>query len=130
MMRATLVAGVLGLMGCETDETVAAFAGDATVFALQSLDGAPFPASATLDVGTPGQITGDAPCNSYSADQSAPYPWFAVGPIAATRRACSDLAAETTFFDALAAMTLVEVVGETLILSNTDGGEMVFQAIP
>ena len=45
-----------------------------------------------------------------------------------TRRACPELPEETAFFKALEQMTLAEVVGETLILSNTEGGEMVFEA--
>ncbi len=122
-------AAFLALLGC-ADETVSGFAGDQTLFQLSSLDGAEFAATATIDIGTQGQVTGNAPCNSYNATQSAPYPWFELGPIAATRRACPELEAEAAFLTALGAMTLVEVAGNTLILSNTDGGEMVFQAVP
>jgi heat shock protein HslJ len=42
--------------------------------------------------------------------------------------ACPDLAAEAQFFDALSTMTLVEVLGRTLILTDDNGREMLFQA--
>ena len=99
-------------------------------YRLTTLNGVPFTASATLDLSTPGKISGDAPCNRYFADQTAPYPWFDAGPIGATRRACPDLAAETAYLTALAAMEFAETLGDTLILSNSDGAELVFQALP
>ena len=74
-----------------------------------------------------GKISGQAPCNRYFATQSTPYPWFEAGPIGATRMACASLSADTVFFTALSDMTLAEVVGDTLILSNDKGREMVFQ---
>jgi len=42
--------------------------------------------------------------------------------------ACEKLNEETAFFSALSEMTLSEALGGTLILSNPDGREMVFQA--
>ncbi|MEM9580800.1 MAG: META domain-containing protein [Pseudomonadota bacterium] len=42
--------------------------------------------------------------------------------------ACPDLAQETLYFDALERMSLVEVQGDTLILSNDTGEQMVFRA--
>lgn len=119
----------LFVFGIAGDETLAAYA-PADRYRLTDLNGAPFEAEAMLDIRTPGQISGTAPCNSYSAAQTAPYPWFAAGPIRATRMACPDLPAEQAYFAALAAMTLAEAAGDILILSNTDGGQMVFQALP
>ena len=75
-----------------------------------------------------GKIAGKAPCNSYSATMTDPYPWFEIGPIAATRMACPALDAETTFFNALASMSQSEILGGTLILRNDAGAEMVFKA--
>lgn len=118
---ATLFLGACG------DETVTAYA-DMDSFVLTSINGTPFEASATLNVGDAGRISGTAPCNSYNAAQTAPYPWFALGPIAATRRACPDLAAESAYFETLSQMTNVEVVGSVLILRNDTGAEMVFDA--
>lgn len=122
---------VAALTACEqADETVTAYAPHDGVYALVSLNGADFAAKATIDLRTAGNISGQAPCNSYNASQSAPYPWITLGPIAATRRACPDLADESRYLEALAAMTQVEASGDTLILSNDDGTELVFQASP
>jgi len=119
---------LLGLTSCGPDETISGYATPDATYTLTELDGAPFPANATIRFPETGQVTGTAPCNQYNAAQTAPYPWFALGPIAATRRACTDLAAEQQFFEALATMTIAEVAGTTLILSHTDGGQMVFQS--
>ena len=59
---------------------------------------------------------------------TTPYPWFGATQVASTKMACPDLAAETKFFEALAAMTLSEVLGGVMILSNDKGREMVFKA--
>lgn len=119
----------LALMSaCQGDESVSAYA-PYDRYALVEVDGLPFSAGATLNLATTGRVSGTAPCNTWAADQTAPYPWFETGPIAATRMACPDLEAEAAFFAALETMTLAEAVGATLILSNTDGREMVFQAL-
>lgn len=113
---------------CQTDESVTAFTDDVTAFTLQSIDGVAFSAKATIDLSEAGRITGRGPCNRYFADQTAPYPWFSIGAIGSTRMACPDLPAEAQFFDTLSAMTLVEVLSGTLILSNDSDREMLFQA--
>lgn len=114
---------------CRGDETVAAYGAGASLWHLNGIDGAAFAARATLGFPAAGRIAGEAPCNAYSGRMAAPYPWFEATDIAATRRACPDLAAETAFFDALSAMTLAEVAGDTLILSTPEGCEMVFARI-
>jgi len=124
-MRAALILA-LALSACMKDETISGYAPAGAVFALQSIDGDAFPASATLTFPEKGRIAGQAPCNSYSGAQSVPYPWFEVQAIAATRRACPDLQAEQTYFATLSKMTLAEVSGSTLILSNDAGLKMVF----
>ena len=96
------------------------------MYALSELNGAAFPARATIGFPEEGKVVGDGPCNGYSAAQSAPYPWIALGPVAATKRACPDLEAEVAFFEALSRMTLIEVSGSALILSNDDGESLVF----
>ena len=117
----------LVVVGCRKDETLGAYGAADHIWVLQELDGVVFAERATLRIPEPGQITGDAPCNTYSGKMSAPYPWFETGPLAITRMACPDLAAETRFFAALETMTLSEVSGDTLILSNETGREMVFK---
>jgi len=119
------------LNACEQpDETVTAYATHDGVYQLSTLDGVPFPAQATIDLRVTGTVSGQAPCNTYRTAQTAPYPWFTLGPIVATRRACPDLDAETRYLTALATMTIVEAANDLLILSNEAGESMVFQASP
>lgn len=127
MMRAGPILLLLLTIAACRDETPSGFARPDQIFALQEIDGTAFPARATLSFPEPGRIAGTAPCNSYAGALTAPYPWFETGPLAATRRACPDLAQETAFFAALAEMSLAEISGNTLILSNDAGRQMVFQ---
>ncbi|WP_420395711.1 META domain-containing protein [Nioella sp.] len=83
----------------------------------------------TLDLTARGQISGQGPCNRYSAPQTAPYPWFEPGPLASTRAICPDLAVEQRFLAALSGMTLAEVSGPVLILSNDAGDTLEFRLI-
>ncbi|NDW54669.1 META domain-containing protein [Aliiroseovarius sp. PrR006] len=117
------------LSACK-DETISGYADSGAIWSLVELDGVAFPAEATLSFPEKGRIAGQAPCNSYSGSQSAPYPWFETGPILSTKRACADMNAEATFFTALSVMRIAEVSGSTLILSNEDGREMVFTSLP
>lgn len=117
-----------GLLECNGDETLSAYGAADVTWVLHELDGAPVAARATLVFPEAGRIAGNAPCNRFSARQEAPYPWFEAADIAATRRACPDLATEGRFLAALAEVTLAEVAGDTLILSNDAGREMVFRA--
>jgi len=118
----------VSLNACVADETVSGYANPSTVYTLQSVDGVEVSYRATIQFPKEGQVTGQAPCNRYNAVQTLPYPWLEIGPIASTRMACPDLAEESTFFEALDAMTLAEATGSTLILSTTEGREMVFAA--
>lgn len=128
MIRIAAILPVLfGLWSCG-GETVSGHGAAGRTWKLVELDGAAFPARATLTFPEEGRIAGEGPCNRYSGAQTVPYPWFRAEKIAATRRACPDLAAETAYFSALEAMTLAEVAGDVLILRTGDGREMVFQA--
>lgn len=127
MMRLTFAA-LLAVAACTGDETVRAYGGGDIVWQLQEIDGAPFRARATLEFPDDGGVAGSAPCNRYTATMAAPYPWFETGPIAATRRACPDLDAEADFLQKLSRARIVEVAGQTLILSNEDGLSMIFTA--
>lgn len=128
MLRLLLFSALLGLSHCARDETVSAYGGAGVVWTLAEIDGMPAAAPATLSFPEPGRIAGQAPCNGYSGRMEAPYPWFEITGLAVTRRACAALAEETRFLDALAAMTLVEVSGDVLILSDETGREMVFRS--
>jgi heat shock protein HslJ len=119
---------LVSITACRKDETVRAYGGADRIWTLKELDGASFPANATLTFPKEGEIAGEGPCNHYFGAMESPYPWFDAGPIGSTRMACPDLAVETIFLNALEAAALSEVAGDILILSNTDGLEMVFRA--
>jgi heat shock protein HslJ len=120
---------LLALLGaCREDESVRAYGGADKEWHLVELNTQPFTAKATLTFPEEGRIAGNAPCNSYTGSMTVPYPWFEADAIAATKRACPDLVAESAYFEALGAATLSEILGNVMILSNTDGLSMVFEA--
>ena len=129
-MRILIVLLMFTLTGCKYDETISGYVDQRAEWVLVELDGKPFPARATITFPSKGRIAGQAPCNHYSATQSAPRPWFEAGPVISTKMACPDLAAEQRFFKALGEMTLVDVLGNVLVLSNETGRDMVFKATP
>ena len=128
-MRLVSATLLLALVAC-SDETISGYADPEAVYTLTEIDGETYTANATITFPEEGTVRGEAPCNSWFASQSAPYPWIELGPIGATRRACPDLDAELAYFNALGSMTLAEVQGPVLILSNDAGREMVFRAAP
>jgi heat shock protein HslJ len=131
MPRALALAALVLHAACG-DETISTVADRDATYVLTAIDGTPFPARATIRFPAADRIAGEGPCNSYTAAQSAPHPWFEPGPIAATRRACADpddARAETEFFRALSLMRQADLSG--LVLRLTDTGRrtiMVFRA--
>lgn len=123
----TAVALAFMLSGCLRDESVTGYA--AGQWRLTVMDDARVSTPITLDLTTRGRVSGAAPCNSYSATQTAPYPWFNTGPIVATRATCADQSLENRFLENLARMTLAEVAGPVLILNNDAGELMEFAQI-
>lgn len=128
-MRLLALAFLSLIPACQADETLRAYGAAERVWTLTEIDGQPFSARATLTLSEEETISGNAPCNGYSASMSVPYPWFEVGPIRSTKMACPDLAAEVQFFDTLTAMTLSEVLDRVLILSTPEGREMAFTTV-
>ncbi|MEJ6399295.1 META domain-containing protein [Yoonia sp. 208BN28-4] len=118
---------IIMLSTCGPDETLTGYGQTDDVYVLQTMNDTPVAQRITLSLSDPGRISGDAPCYSYTARQTAPYPWFDVSPIAAMRMACPDLALEVDFFAGLQSMMFAEALGDTLILTNEDGDSMVFQ---
>ncbi len=114
------------ILGC-ADETISGYADPNAVYELVEFNGEPVTSDATVTFPGEGRAEGNGPCNAWSASQTAPYPWIELGPIAATRRACSDLSFEGRFFEALTNVSLAEVSGPALVLSG-DEVEMVFRA--
>lgn len=121
---------LLTTSACKSDETISGYVDRNATWRLIELDGKPFSARATISFPEKGAVAGNAPCNSYRARQSVPLPWFELGPILSTKMACRDLAAEQMFFDALENMSLAETLGDTLILRDDTGREMVFKTTP
>ncbi len=128
MIRLIYTLPLMAMFQCDRDETVAAYGAAEQTWELQEIDGQPFEASALIRFPEEGKIEGYAPCNSYQGQLSAPYPWFEITDLTATRAACAGLEAEGMYFAALMAMTQSEVSGDVLILRNDDGHEMVFKA--
>ncbi|CAN1575165.1 HslJ Heat shock protein [Paracoccaceae bacterium] len=96
---------------------------------LLAIDGLLVDASVTtsLRIDAAGQVTGQASCNSYGAQNGAELPAFSLGPIRATRMACDKLTEEQVYFDALALMETMALDGDrTLILTGPQGRSMEF----
>lgn len=125
-MPSHLIIIALILFTWRPDETIRAYGAGDDIWHVQTLNGVDFTASATFRFSARHKIAGQGPCNSYSATMDIPFPWFGTGPIAATRRACPDLAAETAFFETLRAATQSEVRDGKLTLSGDDGVLMTF----
>jgi heat shock protein HslJ len=119
---------LLALSACSTEQSMSKLADRTAEYVLIAIDGVPFAANATLRFTHAGEITGQAPCNTYFAARTVPYPWFGMEGIGATRMACPELAAEAAYFTALEDMTQADVTGRTLALTNSNGRRMVFEA--
>lgn len=118
----------LALLATCTDESLTGYGTGRYI--LHEIDGTAYSAKAVLELGEDGAISGEAPCNLFSGALQSPYPWFEVGPLAVTRRACPQMREEQVFFASLEEMTLAEVSEGVLILSNEAGREMVFHREP
>lgn len=116
-MRYFLIILILSLSACKADETISGQTSDQT-WLLQTMNKAKIDTTVTISFPEKGKVTGRAPCNRYFASQTAPLPWFEVGPIGATKMACPKLALETEYFRTLEQVNLAEVVKDTLILSK------------
>jgi len=118
----------LALAACSTlPDTVGEAAPDSTVFFLEEVNDQAIDFTASIRFLSTGRVEGSGPCNRYSGEQTAPLPWVEIENIAATRRACEDLEAETAFFAALQRMDFSEVGATTLLLTNAAGESMVFR---
>ncbi len=129
LCRAAVVGGLMAataLLAACRDETLTGYGAADKTWVLSTLNQEPFEARATLTFPEAGRLAGQAPCNSYQGDQTAPYPWFQAGALIATRMICPDQPAEDIYLQTLAEMTEAEVAHRTLILRNEAGLEMVF----
>ncbi len=94
---------------------------------LLAIDGVVTDMRATLRLSDDGMVSGQAPCNRWSAMNGNTLPALTLAAIRATRMACDRLEDEQVFFDALAAMTSLAPEGNhNLILTGPDGRSMEF----
>ena len=113
------------IAGCARDETVSGYAAPGS-WRLAALHGEPVSTMATLRFPREGRVAGSLPCGAFSAQQTAPYPWFLLSHFSVPS-GCPDDAEEARVIRALAAATLAEAQGGVLILSNDEGLEMVLR---
>ncbi|SEM98010.1 Heat shock protein HslJ [Gemmobacter aquatilis] len=127
-MKAALVLPFALLLAACQEEPQAALTPEALArdWRLVALNGAAAPARATLDLREPGKAAGQAPCNRWFATRSGDLPAFTLSQIGATRMACPDLAAESAYLAALAAVTGAALDGEALVLTGPEGGTLRF----
>ncbi len=128
VLALSVALSIVGFLNSRPDETLSAYGAGAREWQLQSINGTDFAARATIAFPQEGRITGRAPCNTYTATQKIPYPWFEISDLTVTKMACEDMASETAFFQMLGKMALVEVLDNLLVLSTETGEEMVFTA--
>lgn len=128
-MKALRICVLLVLGACTFDETMTNYGASNTRWALTEVNGAAFLANVIISFPAPGKISGKGPCNQFNATITAPYPWFNIDNISSTKMACPDLNLEKVFLKTLNEMTLSEVSGNTLILSNDTGNAMQFTAV-
>ncbi|WP_247738575.1 META domain-containing protein [Shimia sp. R9_2] len=128
MMRriAWVLAAGLGVAACAPSETVTQYGGADYTWRLQEIDGAAVDYEAILLLEESGRVMGQGPCNSFLATQDAPYPWINIKVDVVEQIYCPDIDREEAYLTALQEMSLVEVSGPTLVLSNDAGREMVF----
>lgn len=126
MLRLALILPI-ALAGCLKDETVSSRADPSDVWLLTRIGDTPVTERITIRFPEQGRATGEAPCNSYFANQTAPLPWIDLGPIGAMRRACPALALESRYFGLLEQMALVAVLGDTLLMTADDGMTLTYR---
>ncbi|MCA8883170.1 MAG: META domain-containing protein [Rhodobacteraceae bacterium] len=93
---------------------------------LVQLNGSAFTARARFSIAVDRRLAGQAPCNSFFGAIDGTAAAFHIGPLAATRNACADLAAESAFFQALEAARQARIDGGRLVMTGDDGVELVF----
>lgn len=92
---------------------------------LRTVDDIPVEYTATLNLGEPGRVAGQAPCNRYFAEVQQDGDSFRLGLIGATRMMCADAAHEAAYFQALQGVETMQLMPGTLTLTGA-GHSMVF----
>lgn len=121
------MAAMLGMVACDPSETVTKYGGMDYDWQLSEVDGAPVDYSAAVAFGPHGSVNGMGPCNGFSGSQNKPYPWIAIQIHFVEELYCSGIDNEEAFLASLMEMTVVEVSGDSLVMSNDAGREMAFK---
>ncbi|SMP17701.1 META domain-containing protein [Shimia sagamensis] len=121
------VTAILGLAACDPTDTLTKHGGMNYDWQLSEVDGAPVDYSAVVAFGPHGSVNGMGPCNGFSGSQRKPYPWIAIQVDFVEELYCSDIDDEEAFLTSMMEMTLVEVSGDRLLMSNDAGREMAFR---
>ena len=128
-MRGALLSLALAVLAsCAPREPVVGYDDRETVYELQQIDGASFPAGATLRFPERGRVAGTLPCGTFAAQQTATYPWFLLSHFEVFGGRCPDHAAQERAVHALASVSRARFLGPDLILSGEDAPRMVFSA--
>ncbi len=121
-MRGLALAALMLVAAC-ADETVSGYA-EPGPWRLTELNGAPVGYAATLTFPRQGRVEGRLPCHDWRAQQTAPYPWFLLSHFELGQRPCAEPGIDEPVVHALASVTLAEVQGKVLILSDEGGAPM------
>ena len=126
-MKPLFLTAALALCACvaTANDTAPAASLSDMPWILTEVDGAVPGWSATLSLAEAGNISGQAPCNSYFGSVARVDASFVVGELVVTRMACADLAGEAEFLALLAGIKEAEEMPGLLILTG-DGHEMRF----
>lgn len=111
---------VLALAACEPTTTGATAGGEDRGFipggsyVLVGMDGATVPLRNVTLLIEEKRISGQGPCNAYSAANNAALPAVALSPLVSTKMACKDLKIENRFLSVLQSATQMEFYGGVL----------------
>lgn len=116
------IAATLGLAACEpTTPTTAATSVPTGPYVLVGIGSDTVPQrNVGLTIEADGSISGQAPCNHYSAPQTAEPPGFALGGLTTTRMGCSGKAGqlESRYFQALSGANGITYEGGVLTIQG------------
>lgn len=125
-MRAAALA-ILAVAGCAATapapEPGAPPALEGVLWRLAEFDGAAVNTDVTLAVADD-RVRGAGPCNRYFGGFAQEGAVVAIGPVAATRRACPRLELEQRYFAALTEAASAEVAGHRLTLLDRNGAAL------
>ncbi|MEP2531133.1 META domain-containing protein [Shimia sp.] len=128
-MRLIALLLIFPLTACWQDETLAGYGAADQFWHLYQVDGNTISEPIELVFHSNGTVEATAPCHTMTARQSAPYPWFVLENVEIARTDCTAPSGQAAVLNELQKMTLSEVSGDRLILSNEAGREMLFTAV-